>query len=136
MKTMKYITSFCAIAMLMIFGCDKDENVDFVKNIAAPTNISAGVNVIPDNTGLTQITPTGDGVASFVVDFGDGSEIMEGITPGEGADHVYEEGTYDATITAYGLNGLSATAAQNVVVSFKAPENLAVTIENDLAISK
>ena len=70
MKTMKYITSFCFIALLMVFGCDKDENVDFVRNITAPTNISAGVNVIPDNTGLTQITPTGDGVASFVVDFG------------------------------------------------------------------
>ena len=51
-------------------------------------------------------------------------------------EHVYEEGTYEATITAVSLNGLTTIATQSVVVSFKAPENLVVTIENDAAISK
>ncbi len=131
MKTMKYITSFCFIVLLMVFGCDKDENVDFIKNVAAPTNISAGVNVIPDNTGLTQITPTGDGVASFIVDFGDGSEISESLAPGEYTEHMYAEGTYEATIRATGINGKSATGTQTVNVSFRAPENIVINTAID-----
>ena len=125
MKTIKYLSSFFLIA-LMVFGCEKDENVDFVKNVAAPTNISAGVNIIPDNSGLTKITPTGDGVASYIVDFGDGSEPSEALAPGEYAEHMYAEGTYEAIITATGINGKKATGTQTVNVSFRAPENLEI----------
>jgi hypothetical protein len=131
MKTIKYISSFCFVALLMVFGCDKDENVDFVNSVAAPTNISAGVNVIPDNTGLTQITPTGEGVASYIVDFGDGSEVSEALAPGEYAEHMYAEGTYEAKITGTGINGKSATGTQTVNVSFRAPENIEITTAID-----
>ncbi|WP_136482754.1 hypothetical protein [Cognatitamlana onchidii] len=131
MKTIKYISSFCLVAILLVFGCDKDENVDFVNNVAAPTNISAGVNVIPDNTGLTQITPTGNGVSSFVVDFGDGSEPSESLAPGEYAEHMYAEGTYEAIIKATGINGKSATGTQTVNVSFRAPENIEINTAID-----
>ncbi|MEC3906250.1 hypothetical protein VOI54_04425 [Tamlana sp. 2201CG12-4] len=131
MKTIKYITSFCFIALLMVFSCEEDENVDFVNDVVAPTNISAGVNVIPDNTGLTQITPTGEGVASYIVDFGDGSEPSELLKPGEFAEHIYAEGTYEATITATGINGKTATGTQTVNVSFRAPENIEITTAID-----
>ncbi|MFL1010548.1 PKD domain-containing protein [Flavisericum labens] len=131
MKTMKFISSFCFVALLMVFGCEEDENIDFVNNIAVPTNISAGVNVIPDNTGLTQITPTGEGAASYVVDFGDGSELSESLTPGEYAEHVYVEGTYQAIITATGINGESATGTQTVNVSFRPPENIVINTAID-----
>jgi hypothetical protein len=134
MKTLKYIFSTLLIITL-IWSCEEDNfgETDFVNSIAAPTNISAGVNVIPDNSGLTQITPTGDGVASFVVDFGDGSDPSEAIEPGKFAEHVYAEGTYEATITASSVNGKSATGNKSVVVSFRAPENLQVSAEIDSA---
>ncbi|XMO87939.1 carbohydrate binding domain-containing protein [Algibacter sp. AS12] len=135
MKIIKYVFNLCLVALIVI-SCVEDDNTDYVDAIAAPANVSAKISVTQDNTGLVTITPLAEGAVSYNVSFGDGSEIEEGITPGNGVDHIYEEGTYEATITAVGLNGLTTAATQNVVVSFKAPENLMVTIENDAAISK
>ena len=135
MKIIKYTLRLCLIA-LTIISCTEDDNTDYVKSIAAPTNVSAAVRVTQDNTGLVTITPLGEGVVSFTVNFGDGSEISQPINSGKSLEHVYAEGTYEAIIVATGLNGLTTTAVQNIVVSFKAPENLVVIIENDPAISK
>lgn len=133
MKTIKYLLSIFMITALVI-SCNEDEvNLDFLNNAAAPTNISAGVNVIPNNTGLTQITPTGDGAVSYIVEFGDGSEPSESLAPGEYAEHIYVEGTYEAIITATGINGKFASGTQTVNVSFRAPENIAITTEIDAA---
>ncbi|MFB9053967.1 hypothetical protein ACFFVB_12845 [Formosa undariae] len=135
MKFIKYAFSLAVIALIAI-GCSEDDNTDYVNAIAAPTNVSASVRVTQDNTGLVTITPLAEGAVSYDVSFGDGSEKEVNITPGKGAMHVYAEGTYEATITAISLNGLTTEASQSVVVSFKTPENLVVTIENDPAISK
>ncbi|MEP3837430.1 MAG: hypothetical protein ABJM36_07270 [Algibacter sp.] len=137
MKTLKYILSTILIITL-VWSCEEDAygDTDFVNSITAPANISSAVSVTQDNTGLVTITPLGDGVATYTITPGDGSASTEGIIPGNRLEHVYEEGVYDATITAVGLNGLTTSITQNVVVSFKAPENLVVTIENDAAISK
>ncbi|KAA5827453.1 hypothetical protein FPF71_01010 [Algibacter amylolyticus] len=135
MKIIKNVFNLCLVALIAI-SCVEDDNTDYVDAIAAPASVSATISVTQDNTGLVTITPLAEGAVSYNVSFGDGSEIEEGITPGNGVDHIYEEGTYEAIITAVGLNGLTTAATQNVVVSFKAPENLMVTIENDAAISK
>ncbi|WP_298492669.1 hypothetical protein [uncultured Algibacter sp.] len=136
MKTLKYI--FSAILILtLVWSCDEDNfgDTSFIDSITAPTNVSAAVSVTQDNTGLVTITPLGDGVASYTINFGDDSS-EEGISPGDSLEHVYAEGTYEATITATSLNGLTTTVTQTIVVSFKSPENLMVTIENDVAVSK
>lgn len=136
MKIIKYICSICLV-LLAVYSCEQDDdNTDFIDGIEAPTNISANVVVTQDNTGLVTITPLGEGVTTYTVGFGDGSDVVSGIQPGNSVTHVYEEGTYDATITASSLNGLVTSAIQPVVVSFQAPENLMVTIENDIAISR
>ncbi|WP_323789904.1 hypothetical protein [Psychroserpens sp.] len=136
MKIVKYVFSICLVA-ITIYSCSQDDdNNDFVDSITAPTNVSANVVVTQDNTGLVTITPLGEGVTNFSIGFGDQSEPEEGINPGNSVTHTYEEGTYEATITAVGLNGLTTTVAQTIVVSFQAPENLMVTIENDAAVSK
>ncbi|WP_418604192.1 hypothetical protein [Hwangdonia sp.] len=137
MKTLKYIFSTILIIVLA-WSCEENVfgDTDFVDSTKAPTNLSAAVSISQDNTGVVTITPLGEGVASYSIDLGDGSEIEEGITPGNSIEHVYKEGTYDATITAASINGLTTSITQPVVVSFKAPENLVVTIENDAAISK
>lgn len=133
MKTLKFISCFCFVALLSVFSCDEEENIDFVNSIESPTNISAGVNVIPDNSGLTLLYPTGQGAVSYVIDFGDGSEPSDILAPGEHAEHVYAEGTFEATITATSLNGKTGEGAQTVVVSFRAPENIAISTAIDTA---
>ncbi|WP_052172402.1 hypothetical protein [Psychroserpens jangbogonensis] len=136
MKIIKYVFSICLVA-LAIYSCSQDDdNTDFVDNVAAPTNVSANVVVTQDNTGLVTITPLGEGVTNFNLGFGDASEPANEIQPGTSVSHTYEEGTYEATITANGLNGLTTTIVQTIVVSFQAPENLMVIIENDTATSR
>ncbi len=133
MKNFKYI--WCLIALFAL-GCEDDNNIDYVSSIVAPTNVSAAVSVTQDNTGIVTITPIGEGVVAYDINFGDGSPASEALKPGESINHTYAEGNYDATITAKGLNGLTTTVTQNIMVSFKSPENLVVTIENDAAVSK
>lgn len=136
MKILKFTLSLCLV-ILTIYGCTQDDNsTDFVDDIVAPTSISAAVSVTQDNTGLVTISPLGEGVVNYNILFGDGSEPSGTIQPGQSINHIYEEGNYELTITAYGLNGLSTTVTQPLVVSFQAPQNLMVIIENDPAISK
>ena len=136
MKILKFI--LCVFLLVFsVVSCEKDDdNTDFVDAIEAPTNVSALVTVTQDNTGLVTITPLAEGATSFNIDFGDGTTVATAVNQGGSAEHVYEEGTYQATIEAFGLNSQSTTITKEVIVSFQAPENLVVTIENDAAVSR
>ena len=50
--------------------------------------------------------------------------------------HTFTEATHTLKVTAKGLNNLKTTADVQLVVSFKAPENLVVAITNDESVSK
>jgi hypothetical protein len=129
---------FCSIFVLLLFvGCEDDfsDTTDFA-NVAPPSNISASFEVTQDNTGLVTITPSGEASISFVVDYGDGSEVSPSIKNGGNVQHTYKEGSYTVKVTATGLNGLTATGEVPLTVSFKAPENLVLTIANDEVKSK
>ena len=131
MKKLKYLLNVF-LASALIFACveEIENNIDFVETIQAPTNVSAMISITQDNTGVVTITPTGEGVVSYSVNFGDGSDESESINPGNSAVHTYPEGTYEATIIAVGLNGEVTETVVSVVVSYSAPENLVVTINN------
>ena len=131
MKKLKYLLNVF-LASALIFACveEIENNIDFVETIQAPTNVSAMISITQDNTGVVTITPTGEGVVSYSVNFGDGSDESESINPGNSAVHTYPEGTYEATIIAVGLNGEVTETVVSVVVSYSAPENLLVTINN------
>ena len=135
MKILKYLLSAIIIIGSIIACSDDDSNFN-IDDIAAPVNISAAVRVTQDNTGLVTITPLGEGVVNYNILFGDGSEPTGTIQPGQSVNHIYAEGSYEITVTANGLNGLTTTITQPLVVSFEAPQNLVVTIENDATISK
>jgi hypothetical protein len=136
MKLVKYVFSICLIA-LAIYGCAQDDdNTNFVDDVPAPTNVAVNLVVTQDNTGLVTLTPLAQGVTTFNIDFGDGSDVATTVQPGTDVEHVYVEGIYQAAITAIGINGLTTTLSQEVEVSFNAPENLVVTIENDAAVSR
>ena len=136
MKTIRYILSLCLIALTVWTCADDEKNVDFINSATAPTALAMQFEVTQDNTGLVTITPLAEGAVSFDIAFGDDTQDPVSIENGENVDHTYEEGTYTVSATAYGLTGLSATLTQELVVSFQAPTNLEVSIENDAAISK
>mgnify|MGYP005677411553 FL=1 len=130
---------FCSIFVLLLFvGCEENfsDSTDFA-NVAPPTNVSASFEVTQDNTGLVTITPTADGAISFSIEYGDGSSRPSPtINNGGNVQHTYAEGSYTVKVTATGLNGLTAVGEVPLTVSFKAPENLTFTIENDATVSK
>ncbi|HTG65989.1 MAG TPA: hypothetical protein VL859_06405 [Flavobacterium sp.] len=134
MKNLKYITSLIVAAL--IFSCSTENELVDLSALGAPTNISALTTVTQDNTGKVTFLPKGEGVTKFEIYFGDETSTPAYVNPGETVDHIYKEGKYNAKIVGTTLNGKRTEVTQEVVVSFKAPQNLVVTIENDLQVSK
>ncbi|MBG7613300.1 carbohydrate binding domain-containing protein [Polaribacter sp. BAL334] len=124
--------------LLLLVACTENDlrDVSFVNDIAAPANVAAVYNITQDNTGSVTITPNADGAVSFEIFFGDGTTAPAIVPQGESAYHVYREGTFDVKIVAINLTGVKTEVTQQLIVSFKAPQNLVVVIENDAAISK
>jgi len=134
MKNIYKIISFFVLTILM--GCSND-NIDVdLENIDAPANISALTTVTQDNTGKVTFLPTGEGATQYKINFGDGSTQSEYVSPGATVTHTYAEGSYKAKIIAMGINGKTTEVDHDVVVSFKAPQNLIVEVTNDLSVSK
>ena len=118
-------------------GCEQDDKfVDFTDSIVAPSNLAMLFDVSSDNSGNVKLTPSAEGASSFDIDFGDGSEGATDINVGSSVEHIFTEGSFVVILTAKGLNDLNSTASFNLDVTFKAPENLTVTIENDPVVSK
>ena len=134
MKNLKYITSLIVAAL--IFSCSTENELVDLNTLGAPTNISALTTVTQDNKGKVTFLPKGEGVTKFEIYFGDETSTPAYVNPGETVDHIYKEGKYNAKIVGTTLNGKRTEVTQEVVVSFKAPQNLVVTIENDLQVSK
>ncbi|MFH4963839.1 hypothetical protein V8G69_02450 [Gaetbulibacter sp. M235] len=135
MRTLKYILSY-SLALLMVFSCTDDNNLDYLDNVVAPSNISALFQVTQDNTGLVTIIPNSTGAVKYNITLGDDTAEPEVVNQGQSVEHIYSEGTYSVTIEAIGITGLKSQVTKDLVVSFKAPENLVVEISNDLAVSK
>ncbi|AJR02914.1 hypothetical protein [Siansivirga zeaxanthinifaciens] len=134
MKALKYILSF---ALVFLLGCTEDDNdLSFLNSAVAPSEVTALFQVTQDNTGLVTITPSAVGATSFNITLGDGSTEAVILKQGENTKHTYEEGSYTVKIEAVGITGLKSEVTKDLVVSFKAPENVVVSIENDAAITK
>jgi hypothetical protein len=128
---MKIIKHTCKILVaFLIVACTNDDLID-LSLISGPSNISAIFSITQDNSGLVTITPSAESATQFVVYFGDGTEDNVTLNVGESTTRVYAEGTYDVRIVASSLNGDTAEAIQQLVVSFLPPENLVVTITPD-----
>ena len=137
MKTYKYILSI-VLFVAAIISCNEDEfgSDDFVSTVTAPANLAVLFDVTQDNTGLVTVTPNSEGAVSYSITFGDETADPITVKQGENTQHTYAEGNYEVKIVAAGITGLTAELTQQLVVSFNAPENLNVVIENDEAISK
>ena len=135
---MKTINKF--FTLLFVFtafvSCKEDFLEETYFGIVAPSNVNATFNITQDNTGLVTITPTAVGAIKFDVDFGDGSEIATGIAAGKHVKHTFTEATHSIGITAIGLGNLKTAASVELMVSFKAPQNLVVAMTNSTTVSR
>jgi hypothetical protein len=130
-KNLKYLFSL-SLALVFFLNCSEDvNNLSFVDNVVAPTDLKAIFNIVPDNSGLVSITPNAVGAVSYEIGFGDGTEEIAVVETGQSVTHVYEEGNYTVYIKAIGITGLESEATQPLVVSFRAPENLEINAEID-----
>lgn len=136
MKNIKYILSYF-LALFILFGCNNEEdNFDYLDDLTAPANVNALFQVTQDNTGLVTITPNSEGAVSYKVTYGDATAEAASVKQGSFLQHTYAEGSYSVKIEALGITGLKSEITKELIVSFKAPENLIVTIQNDVAVSK
>lgn len=134
MKKLKLIISL--FVLTFVLGCSNDSGDINVDAVSAPTNISALTTVTQDNSGKVTFLPRGEGVTRYEIYFGDATVAPAYVNPGETTTHKYAEGIYKAKIVGTTINGKRTEVIQDVVVSFRSPENLVVLIENDLITSK
>lgn len=127
MKKSVYLIKTLLLSLLLI-GCieEKDENYDFIQTISDPQNISAEIYV-DENTGTVSVTPMGEGVVLYEINFGEDSAEIESVDPGESVDHSYLlEGIYTITISGFGLNGSVVEVTYEVDIPFIVPESLVI----------
>jgi len=136
MKSMKNLIQIILLT-LTVMSCQKDfVNSDVDVEIAAPSEVSAEFKITNDNSGLVNIVPKSNGGLKHVVSYNDGSSESDTLELGQNIDHVFAEGNYEIEVKALGYNNLTSSNNVPLVVSFRAPENLEVTVTNDLAISR
>lgn len=121
------------VVLAAAFACEKEiDNLDKLNNVTAPKINAVAYDIVQDNSGLVTIMPQAEGVTGYKIKFGD----VENETPTEFGlndkiTHVYDEGVYQVEVTGVGITGLTTAYQSELTVSFKAPENLAVTIQAD-----
>ncbi|CAH0998863.1 hypothetical protein LEM8419_00178 [Neolewinella maritima] len=113
---------------LLISSCEDEVFLPALDEAALPSDLSLAFTVAPDNSGTVTILPQGQAVTSFTIDYGDGTSMPETVAPGETASHVYGEGTYTVTLEAMNINGQTTSITQELTLSFRAPENLNVSV--------
>lgn len=132
---MKKITiTFSLLVLIAGFtGCKRDgidKDTSFL-NSASIVSTGKIFDISNDNSGNVTITPTGEGVSSFVVKFGDGSgaSAEAAVKPGYSATHAYPEGSYTVTIVSKSLSGQETTNTYPLQVTYRAPEKVTINTE-------
>jgi len=128
-------------AFLLLFlaavSCTKkdgiNQDVSALTSVAS-TNLTKIFDISNDNSGNVKITPTGEGVTSFTVNYGHGTGTNASavVAPGGNTTHVYPEGNYTVTILSKDIAGHEVSTAYPLKVTYRAPENLAVTFTQNV----
>ncbi len=132
MNKLKYF--FCLTLLLaIVVSCTKNKFTDtaFINSNSLPDKLSALFDITQDNTGLVTITPNGEGGTTYDIFYGDGTAAPVSVAAGKNTKHNYAEGVYTVKIIAHNLTGKTTETTQKLTVSFKAPENLEVTVALD-----
>lgn len=139
MKNIKILFGFLLMLAVTI-SCSVPEGIDddtsFLNSTTDPAAVSALATITQNNTGKVTLTPRGEGASKYEIYFGDGTAQPAIVNAGSSAVHIYKEGIYTVKVIAIGITGKRTENTQQINVSFRSPENLVVTIENDKAVSK
>ena len=136
MNKIKFIYSV-AFLIALATGCTKKDGIDsdlsFI-NSASSSALSKVFTISTDNSGLVRVSPTGEGVSSYTINFGHGTgaSATATLTPGGNATHVYPEGAYTVSILTTDIAGKTTTTAYPLTVTYRAPENLAVSMSQNV----
>ncbi|AGC76661.1 hypothetical protein LX97_01321 [Nonlabens dokdonensis] len=128
MKNLKFLFVSILLVFVATTSCESDEDTDLGAAIEAPSGLDVIFNITQDNSGLVTISPSGVNVSSFEVFFADGTGESEVLALGQNAERMYAEGSYPVRVVATNLNGDTTELTKNLDVSFRAPENLVITV--------
>lgn len=123
------IASSLFVLIAGVTGCEKKDGIhsdtSFL-NTATVGTTGKIFDISNDNSGNVTITPTGEGVSSYVVKYGHGSGTSAEATvkPGYSTTHAYPEGSYTVTIVSKSLSGAESSATYPLQVTYRAPENV------------
>lgn len=139
MKKIKLIFSFVFLLAVTI-SCTDESGIDTDASFSntPSTDLSNIFEISTDNSGNVRIKPTGEGIVSFAVAYGDGNNELVTLAPGNSTMHTYAEGNYTVGITAIDIAGVKTISSYPLVVTYRAPENLKIdkTIEaSDIIVS-
>jgi hypothetical protein len=123
-----------------ITGCEKKDGIHSDTSFLSTATVGTTgkiFDITNDNSGKVTITPTGEGVSSFLVKYGHGTGTASEATvkPGFNTFHNYPEGSYTVTIVSTSLGGQQTTATYPLQLTYRAPENLNVTLKDETQVS-
>lgn len=124
---------YTALLLLIISSCSKKDgintDVSAALNSASSSNLSKIFDISTDNSGIVKVTPLGNGVSSYTINYGHGTgtNASSTVSPGASGSHVYPEGTYTVTIDSKDLAGKTTTNSYPLTMTYRAPENLTPT---------
>jgi hypothetical protein len=136
MNKIKFLYSI-AFLLVLATGCTKKDGIDsdlsFI-NSASSSALAKVFTISTDNSGVVRVSPTGEGVSSYTINFGHGTGATASATvaPGANATHVYPEGSYTVTILTTDIAGKTTTTTYPLAITYRAPENLAVTLSQNV----
>lgn len=128
------------LLLVMAAGCTEKEGIDddlSFLNTAATTKVDKIFDISNDNSGNVKITPFGEGVSSYTVNFGHGTGASASavVMPGNSATHAYPEGDYTVNIVAKDLAGKETSTSYPLKVTYRAPEKVNIKIDSDMRVS-
>lgn len=132
MKKIKYLLSF-VLLLIVTISCSVPggigDDTSFLST-AASGNVAKIFDISTDNSGNVKITPTGDGVTSFTVNYGHGTGAAASavVAPGSSTTHSYPEGSYTVSIVSSDIAGHQTTATYPLTVTYIAPLNLVANV--------
>ena len=134
MKALKYFLGMVLLLAVMN-SCQKQtyDDLSLLKPGFTPAKLSVLFTITQDNSGLVTVYPNGEGASFYEVFFGDTAKVAATVLAGSNVQHKYAEGNYTVKIIAHSLTGETSSITQPLTVSYRAPENLAVTIARDAA---
>jgi hypothetical protein len=133
MKSIKYFLSCSLLFTILLMGCKKEsfDDTSFTSTDLTPQSLGVMFDITQDNTGLVTITPNGTSAVSYDIYFGHGGTTPTKVEAGKSVTHIYPEGVFNVKVVGYNVTGKTAEVTKPLTVSFRAPENLVITVTKD-----